>query len=96
MSTDLRIGERRALSTAQKASRDKDAAQAILDYKARRLAILAKTARLRETRLAKTTEGSKKDQSTERPSGVGPTELWGNAKGKARKGLMAKADKTSA
>jgi hypothetical protein len=66
MSTDLEIAGRRALATALKESRDKDAAQAILDYEASRIAILAKTARLRAARLAKSIEEPRKGRSSER------------------------------
>jgi hypothetical protein len=66
MFTNLEIAERRALATALKERRDKDAAQAILDNEARRLAVLEKTARLRAARLAKSTEVPRKGRSNGR------------------------------
>ncbi len=51
-----KTAEQRASAAAMKERRAQDAAQAMRDYEAKRVATLAKTARLRALRLAKEAE----------------------------------------
>ena len=53
MSTEDKPAGERTARIATKEARARDAAQAMRDYEAERLAVLAKTARLRALRLAK-------------------------------------------
>jgi hypothetical protein len=52
METTLKDAERRSAAAATKAERARDGAQAMKEYEAERLALQAKTARLRALRLA--------------------------------------------
>ncbi len=63
-----KTAEQRASAAAMKERRAQDAAQAMRDYEAKRVATLAKTARLRALRLAKEAEaGNSAPRKTRSP-----------------------------
>lgn len=63
-----KTAEQRASAAAMKERRAQDAAQAMRDYQANRVATLAKTARLRALRLAKEAEaGNSAPRNTRSP-----------------------------
>lgn len=71
MATTLKDAQRRSTAAAMKAERARDAAQAMREYEAERLACRANTARLRALRLAKeaaSTQGAAQDAKTQRPA----------------------------
>jgi hypothetical protein len=59
----------KAAKTAMKDERARDAARAMQEYQAERLAVLAKTARLRELRLAQEAGSAPKKKATRQAKG---------------------------
>ena len=63
MATTVKDSKQRAAAAAMKEQRARDGAQALQEYEAEKLALQAKTARLRALRLAKEA-GSRQDTKT--------------------------------
>ena len=82
MTMDLKAIERQSSAAAMKALRAQDAAQAMREIEANRIAILAKTARLRALRLAKEAEAAnspppKKTRSPKKTTLIGKSGVGG-------------------
>jgi hypothetical protein len=68
VATTVKDSKQRAAAAAMKEQRARDGAQALREYEAEKLALQAKTARLRALRLAKEA-GSRQDTKKQRPEG---------------------------